>query len=275
VPLVRRQARQGEIAWDPAKGTLDPEDLRSIDAVIHLAGENVAQPWTAAARARIRDSRVQGTSLLAQAIARCSVPPKVLVSCSAIGLYGHEPAQVDESSPIGAGFLAEVVAAWEGAADPAREAGVRVVHPRVGIVQSLRGGALAKQLPAFQLGLGGPIGGGAQGVSWVGLDDLVDLLYLAMHDERLDGPFNAVSPNPVDQRTYARTLGQALGRPAVLPVPAFALRAVLGEMADEMLLGGAFVHPRRLEALGFTWRHPTLSQALASELGHPEVPHGT
>jgi uncharacterized protein (TIGR01777 family) len=274
--LVRRAAGPGEISWDPARGELNPEDFVGVAAVVHLAGESIAQRWTPAARERILSSRVAGTSLIADALARCSKPPAVFVSASAIGLYGPEPVEADEHSPQGRGLLAEVCARWEAAAEPARAAGLRVVHPRIGIVQSASGASLAAQLLPFRLGLGGPLGAGTQGVSWISLDDLLDVLYLAIYDERLSGPVNAVAPAPVSQADYASALGAALSRPAVLPVPAFALRALLGEMADEVLLGGAFVRPRRLEQLGFTWRHPTLQAALAFELGAlpPGVDHG-
>lgn len=267
--LVRRRARDaGEIAWDPRGGEVDLPALEGVDAVVHLAGENIASGrWTEARKERILRSRSEGTRTLAQAIARMESRPATLVSASAIGWYGdagEEP--VDEDSPAGSGFLADVCTQWEVAAEPAREAGVRVVHPRIGIVLSGDGGALALMRRPFNLGLGGPLGSGRQWMSWIALDDLIGLLHHALFDETLEGPVNAVAPEPVRQRDFARRLAAVLRRPAVLPAPAFAVRLALGEMAEEMLLGGARVSSSVLPGTGFRFALPTLEEALRFEL---------
>lgn len=268
--LVRRPAAPGakEIGWDPAKGTIDREALEGADAVVHLAGESVAVAWTAERKRAIRDSRVAGTGLLASALADLRRPPRVLVSASAIGYYGDRGEKtVTEDSPPGTGFLAETARAWEAAAEPALEAGVRVVHPRIGMVLSARGGALAKMLTPFRLGVGGVVGTGRQQMSWIALADLVAVLeHLALTDE-LSGPVNAVAPHPVTNREFTATLGRVLSRPTVLPLPAFAVRLVFGEMGQALLLDGARVLPARLEASGFRFRYPRLEEALRAELG--------
>ena len=257
-------AEAGQIRWDPAVGEFDAESLEGFDAVVHLAGENLATGrWTAAKRERIRSSRVQGTQLLAQALARLSRPPEVLVSASAVGYYGNRGDEsLDEQSPPGSGFLAEVCRQWEAAADPAREAGIRVVHPRIGLVLSASGGALAKMLPMFRLGLGGALGSGRQYVSWITLDDLVAVICHLIATDSLSGPVNAVAPAAATNRQLTRALGRALRRPARLPAPAFALRAMLGPMADELLLASTRVIPRRLIDSGFAFGDPDLDRAL-------------
>lgn len=258
-----------DIAWDPARGTIDTAALEGVDAVVHLAGANVAERWTPAHRRAIRDSRVQGTTLLARTIAGLSRKPRVFVSASAIGLYGDTGDRVvDESGPAGTDYLADVGLAWEAAADPARAAGIRVVHPRIGIVLGARGGALGKQLPIFRLGAGGPIGNGRQWLSWIALDDLLGIVLHAIATPTLVGPVNAVAPNAVTNAEFTRTLARVLGRPALVPVPPPALRLAFGaEMADAMLLSSTRVVPRALEAAGFAFRHPTLEAALRFELG--------
>lgn len=274
VPLVRSGGRHGlrgvsrTIPWDPARGP-DPADLVGLDAVVHLAGEPISGGrWTAERKRRIVDSRVVATRSLAEAIARCPSPPPVLVSASAVGWWGDRDVPVDEDDAPGTGFLADTAVAWEAAADPARAAGVRVVHPRVGIVQSGRGGQLATTLPLFRLGLGGPIGHGRQALPWVALDDLVAMISQAIVDPRFEGPFAAVAPEPVSQAGWAAALGRALGRPACLPAPAAALRLALGrEMADALALGGAPVRPSRLRAWGFRWSRGELDDALVFEVG--------
>jgi len=267
VRLVRADPRPGEpeIGWDPAAGRLDVASLEGFDAVVHLAGESIAEGrWTKAKKARIRDSRVRGTELLARTLARLSDRPDVLVSASAIGFYGDRGDQeLDEQSPRGNGFVAEVCRQWEGASRMAGEAGVRVVQLRTGLVLSPTGGALAKMLPAFRLGLGGPLAGGRQYVSWITLDDLVDVVRHVLATDRLQGPVNAVAPQPVTNRQFARALGRALRRPARVPVPRFALRAMLGEMADELLLASIRVLPRRLLDTGFSFGDADLPGALA------------
>ncbi|MFM1767891.1 MAG: hypothetical protein RJA22_420 [Verrucomicrobiota bacterium] len=266
VPL-RRGGGPGQPSWDLAAGRIDLAPAGRLDAVIHLAGETVAQRWTSAVRARIRDSRVTGTRLLAEALARMPERPRVLVCASATGFYGSRGEEwVDEASPAGRGFLSDVAQVWEAAADPARAAGIRVVHARLGIVLSRRGGALAKMLPIFRLGLGGPVGNGRQFWSWIALDDVVAVLARALTEEAWRGPINVVSPGPVTSREFARVLGRVLRRPAFLPVPGLAVRAMFGEMGRETLLGGVRVRPGVLLESGFRFEHPELEGALRGEL---------
>jgi len=211
---------------------------------------------------------VDATRRLAGALARLERPPRVLVTASAVGYYGDRGSELlrEESAP-GAGFLAEVCREWEAATEPAAHAGIRVVRLRIGMALSRRGGALATMLTPFRLGAGGPVGGGAQWVSWIALDDLVRAIHHALTTDTLVGPVNAVAPEPVTNRELARTLGRVLGRPALLPLPAVAARLLLGQMADELLLASARVEPARLRATGFTFRHATLEDALRHELG--------
>lgn len=269
--LVRRPAQGADEArWDPeARAPLDLSRLEGVDALVHLAGEPIAERrWNPARKARIESSRVAGTRRLAEALARLEARPSVLVCASAIGFYGDRgEEELDEESPPGAGFLPEVCERWEEAAAPAREAGMRVVHARIGVVLSPRGGALARMLPPFRLGVGGPLGSGRQWMSWISLDDLIAALHRAIVDGNLEGPVNAVAPHPVRNRDFARALGRALGRPALTPVPAFAARALFGELADALLLASTRVLPRRLESTGFRFAHPHLDQALAHLLG--------
>ncbi|NOX57047.1 MAG: TIGR01777 family protein, partial [Planctomycetes bacterium] len=214
--LVRREPAGAEssVFWNPETGQIDREGLEGADAVVHLAGENIAaRRWTRKQKARIRDSRVIGTRLLAESLAELSSPPAVLVAASGMGFYGDRgEEEVDETSPPGRGFLAELCQQWEGAADPARNAGIRVVHLRIGMVLSEKGGALAKMLPAFRLGLGGVIGSGRQYWSWIALDDLVRIIRHAIENDGLSGPVNAVSPRPVTNRQFTQTLGRILRR---------------------------------------------------------------
>ena len=268
--LVRRAPRaEGEVRWDPDGGTIDRDGLRGITGVIHLAGDNVASGrWTEAKKARIRDSRVRGTALLARALAKLSPKPRVLVSASAIGYYGVRGNEVlDETASQGSGFLASVCGDWEAAAEPARDAGIRVVHPRIGIVLAAQGGALAKMKMPFLLGVGGRIGDGSQYMSWITLEDLVSALVFALEHDELGGPVNFVSPTPVTNADFTAALGRVLRRPTVLPVPKFALRLGAGaEMAEEMLIGGARVVPASLHKHGFRWEHTSIEPALDSLL---------
>lgn len=267
--LVRRPAAGGgaEIAWDPARGIVDSDALEGADAVIHLAGKNIAGRWNAAVKREILESRTAGTRLLASALAALRRPPRVLVSASAIGYYGDRGDRtVTEDSPPGAGFLPDVAKAWEAAAQPAVEAGIRVVHPRIGIVLSARGGALAQMLMPFRLGLGGVIGSGRQHMSWIALDDVVAALEHLAFGSALSGAVNVVAPHPVTNREFAATLGRVLGRPTMVPLPAFMVRLVFGEMGQALLLEGARVLPTRLEASGFRFRYPRLEEALRAEL---------
>ena len=263
--LTRRNAsNDSEITWDPSSNTLDPSRLTNIDGVIHLAGENIAsRRWTAAQKARIRDSRVQGTTLLAQALATISPPPKVFISASAIGYYGNRQDEIlTEDSQPGEGFLPDVSIAWENAAKSATEAGIRTVHPRIGIVLSPTGGALGKMLFPFKLGLGGIIGSGKQYMSWITLDDLISLLLFAIDRESISGAINAVSPTPVTNREFTKTLGRVLSRPTIFPLPAFAAKLALGEMADALLLASTRVISSHLENTNFSFAHPDLEPAL-------------
>lgn len=263
VRLVRATpAGPGEYRWDPLAGAVDPAALEGVEGIVHLAGETVAGRWTRSKKRRIRDSRVLGTQALAAAAAAADPRPRVMVCASAIGFYGDRgDERLTEDSPPGAGFLAGVVKEWEAAAEPARAAGIRVVHLRFGIVQSAKGGALRTQLPLFRFGLGGRVGSGRQYVSWVAIDDVVRAIEHALVAERLAGPANVTAPGAVTQAEYARTLARVLRRPALLPAPAPAVRLVLGEFAGEVLHGQR-VLPERLRAAGFEFRHPELEGAL-------------
>jgi uncharacterized protein (TIGR01777 family) len=268
VRLVRRVPLPGEtsaLRWDPVTREIDAAGLEGVDAVIHLAGENVGSGrWTASRKAAIRDSRVDGTRFLCDALAGLARPPKTLVCASAIGIYGdrgEEP--LTEESPPGTGFLAEVCREWEAASAPAARKGIRVVAMRVGMVLSSKGGALSRMLPLFRAGLGGAIGSGRQYVSWIALDEIPHILLHTLHCRDLGGPVNAVAPLPVTNREFTEAFGKALSRPTPLPVPAFALRLAVGrEMADALLLASARVLPRRLEATGYRFRFPELPAAL-------------
>jgi len=265
--LVRRAPRgAGEVRWDPAAGVVDAAALEGVDAVVNLAGENVGERWSAERKARIRASRADATRLLATALAGLERKPRVLVNASAVGIYGDRgDERLDETSAPGGGFLAEVVRDWEAATEPASAAGIRVVLPRFGVVLSARGGALAKMLTPFKLGAGGPMGSGSQWMSWISMDDAVALMELAIHDERLAGPVNAVA-GAVTNHQFARTLGGVLRRPALLPVPAFALRLAFGEMADETILASQRAEPRALTQLGYSFIHPELEGAIHAGL---------
>ena len=269
--LVRSAPEPGEdaVRWDPEGGTIDAGGLDGVDAVVHLAGESIAAGrWTSARRARIVSSRVQGTRLLTETLAALSRPPRTLVCASAIGFYGDRGAEVlTEESASGEGFLAEVCRAWEEAAAPAVTAGIRVVHLRLGVVLSAAGGALAMMLPPFELGAGGVLGPGTQYMSWVALDDVVGAVLHSLVSERVQGPANVVAPAAVTNRELTRSLGRVLRRPALIPVPAVALRLALGDMADEMLLASARVEPGRLRDTGYVFRHPELEAALRQTLG--------
>ncbi|TVR02551.1 MAG: TIGR01777 family protein [Deltaproteobacteria bacterium] len=268
-PLVRRAPGDAdEIRWSPSEGEIDREALSSVDAVVHLAGESIAGGrWTEARKSSIRDSRVVGTDLLARALAEVG-GPRVLLSASAIGFYGDVPeGRVGEDSPRGEGFLADVCAAWEGAADPARAAGLRVVHPRIGVVLAAGGGALATMLPAFRAGVGGVVGSGRQWMSWIGLEDVVGALHFLLESEGISGPVNLTAPEPVTNREFTRTLGRVLRRPTLLPLPAPAVRLLLGEMGEKLLLEGAAVEPRVLRESGFVFMTPGLEQSMRHELG--------
>jgi uncharacterized protein (TIGR01777 family) len=267
--FVRGSVKPGEIHWDPAKGEIDAAAIEGKSAVVHLAGESIASGrWTAAKKARIRDSRVVGTRLLCETLAKLKNPPRVLVSASAIGYYGDRgDEELTEESQPGTGFLPEVCQAWENATRPAAEAGVRVVNTRIGVILTPRDAALKKMLLPFKLCLGGVIGSGRQYWSWISLDDVVSGIHHALMSESLRGPVNLVAPRPVTNREFTKTLGKVLGRPTIFPMPAFAARLALGEMADDLLLASARVLPKQLEASGFEFRHRDLETALRHLLG--------
>lgn len=271
LPFSRRPiaSEHRTLIWDPAAGILDPTALEGVDHVIHLAGAGIAdERWTEARKREIMDSRVQGTALLARVMAAMSAPPKTFLSASAVGYYGHrDSGTVDESGPPGTGFLAEVCARWEEAAEPARAAGIRTVHPRIGVVLAGQGGALAKMLLPFQMGAGGPIGSGRQAFPWIALDDVLGALLHLVATPSIHGPVNLVAPECPTQAQFARTLGRVLCRPAFMPLPAAAVKLAFGEMGERALLEGAFVAPRVLTETGYTWVHGTLEQALRFELG--------
>lgn len=267
--LGRRPRREaGEGRFDPAAGEVDRDLLEGVDAVVHLAGENIAAArWSPERKEALRSSRVEGTALLAGTLASLGRPPRTLVCASAVGYYGHRPeGEVTEESEGGEGFLAQLCRDWEAAAEPAKRAGIRVVHLRTGVVLSRRGGALARMLPAFRAGTGGPVGSGRQAFPWIALDDLVGLIHFLLFEE-VEGPVNAVAPQTVTQGQFARVLGGVLRRPAFLPLPAFAVRLLFGEMGEALLLEGARVRPLRAQAAGFSFQWPSLEEALRWELG--------
>ncbi|HUK92272.1 MAG TPA: TIGR01777 family oxidoreductase [Blastocatellia bacterium] len=265
IRLVRSDARGAdEVRWDPQAGYIDQAAIEGMDAIVHLAAESIADGrWTASKKSRIRDTRTHGTQLLCQAVAKTSKKPSVLVSASAVGFYGDRGDEVlTESSSAGSGFLAEVCRDWEAATAPAAEAGIRVVTLRIGVVLSGAGGALAKMLPPFRLGLGGRLGSGRQYMSWIVIDDLVAAIRFGLAKEQLSGPVNMVSPNPVTNAEFTRAIGKVISRPTLFPVPAFALHAAFGEMADEVLLSGARALPQKLQAAGFKFDFTTLESGL-------------
>jgi uncharacterized protein len=264
IDRLTRSPRSGEdIRWDPEAGMIGG-DLAGFDAVVHLAGESIAEGrWTSERRRRILESRQRGTHLLAEKIAGLAEPPSVMVSASAIGYYGDRGNELltEESEP-GTMFLSEVCKEWEAAAGPAREAGVRVVHPRLGIVLSTEGGALGTTLPIFRLGGGGRIGSGRQYWSWVSLDDVVGAIVHAINTDTLSGPVNVVASDPPTNAEYTRVLGRVLGRPTFFAVPAPAARIALGGMADDLLLASARVEPAQLQKTEYEYRYPELEGAL-------------
>jgi hypothetical protein len=258
-----------EILWNARTNTVETEKLEGVDAVVHLAGENIFGLWTDAKKRRIRRSRSDGTRLLSEALASLDDPPEVFVSASAIGYYGDHGADeiTEDTEPRDAGFLGWVCREWEAAATPAREAGIRVVHPRIGIVLTPAGGALQLMLPAFWLGLGGRIGNADQYFSWIALDDVLGGLYHALWTEKVEGPMNLTAPEPVTMQAYAKTLAGRLNRPAFFNIPAGVARALGGEMAEDMLLQSARVRPTKLTGTGYTHGTPTLDDALHHLLG--------
>ncbi|HAN30006.1 MAG TPA: TIGR01777 family protein [Myxococcales bacterium] len=269
ISLVRRDSSgDHEVKWDPRDSAMDLSALHGVDVVVHLAGEPLAAGrWSRERKHAIMESRRQGTANLASALARMSTPPKTLISASAIGWYGDREQPVDERAEQGEGFLSDVCEAWERATVTAHEAGIRVVTPRIGVVLDPKHGALGKMLPIWRAGLGGPVGSGEQGFSWVALDDLLAAMLLMMTNSELQGPVNVVSPQKTSNIQFAKALGRVLGRPALVPVPRLAIELLYGQMGRETVLSGAFVVPHKLSEAGFEWSQPDLEDALRFILG--------
>lgn len=270
VSLVRRSTKsQNEVTWDPQGEKLDGASIEGMDAVVHLAGENIATGrWTDEKKARIRDSRVKGTYLVANTLAKLKTPPGTLICASAVGYYGDRGDELlTETSDPGTDFLSDVCRKWEAAAKPAEDAGVRVVNLRFGVILSPKGGALAKMLTPFRLGAGGRVGDGRQYMSWVSLDDAIGAIQHALVTESLSDSVNVVAPNPVTNAEFTKSLGRVLRRPTIFPMPAFAARVAFGEMADALLLASQQVKPARLLESGYEFRHAELEGALRHLLG--------
>jgi uncharacterized protein (TIGR01777 family) len=267
--LVRTSAGAGEIEWHPNNDQIDATKLEGFDAIINFAGENIAGGrWTDELKRKIRDSRVNGTHLLSEAIAKLKDRPKVFLCASATGIYGDRGDEtLDEQSDSGGGFLAGVCREWEKATEPAVQAGVRTVNLRFGPILAREGGMLAKLLTPFKMGMGGKVGSGKQYISWVAIDDVTNAIKLALTDESIRGPLNIVSPNPVTNEEFTKTLGHVLSRPTALAMPAFAVRLAFGEMADEMLLASQRVIPKKLNDAGYEFQQPELEGALRKHLG--------
>lgn len=267
--LVRGHASGADIRWDPATQEIDAAALEETDVVVHLAGEPLANGrWNAAKKKRIVESRECGTRLIAETLARMTRRPRVLVSASAIGIYGSRGDEVlSESSSRGTGFLADVCQRWEAATEPAEKAGIRVVHLRIGLVLDPTGGALKVMLPVFRLGLGGRLGSGRQWMSWITLADTIRAIEHVMERSDVSGAVNVVGPAPMTNAEFTRTLGRVLGRPAVLPAPAWALRLAIGEMADEAVLASERAVPRKLHESGFVFSDSQLEAAFGTVLG--------
>jgi len=269
VRLVRGQPHgEEEIGWDPAR-LVAPETVSGFDAVVHLAGESIAGRWTDAKKAKIRDSRVVGTTNLARALAQAKERPHVFVCSSAIGYYGSRGDEVlKETSAPGTGFLPNVCLEWEAACEPARSAGIRTVHMRTGIVLSPKGGALGPMKTPFKMGLGGRIGDGRQWMSWIDVQDMVGAIHHILKMDLLDGPVNMVAPKPVTNVEFTQTLAGVLSRPAIFPVPGFVVKTVFGEMGETLLMGSQRVEPAQLVGSGYPFRFRELRQSLKSVLNH-------
>jgi uncharacterized protein (TIGR01777 family) len=266
IRLVRHTPTSGspEIGWHPDKGLIDSQQLEGLDAVVHLAGESIASGrWTTEKKQAILESRVKGTTLLANSLAKLSQPPSVFVSASGIGYYGNRGDELlNENSTRGDDFLARVCVEWENATTPASEKGIRTVFARFGIILDANGGALAKMLTPFRMGIGGRVGSGKQWMSWMALDDAVGAIRFLLYDKFVNGPVNFVTPFPVTNAEFTKTLGHVLSRPTLFPIPAFAVRLAFGELADAALLSGQRVEPAVLQTRGFGFSLPRLEFAL-------------
>jgi uncharacterized protein (TIGR01777 family) len=267
--LVRSAPRFGEVEWHPNHDSIDPAKLQGFDAIINLAGESIAGArWTDEQKKKIHDSRVNGTHLLSEAIAKLASKPRVFLCASATGFYGDRDDEIlDEQSESGGGFLAGVCREWEKASEPAAKADVRVVNLRFGPILAKEGGMLAKLLTPFKMGMGGKVGSGKQYISWVAIEDAVRATLMALNNEFIKGPLNVVSPNPVTNDIFTKTLGHVLSRPTMMAIPVFAARLAFGEMADEMLLVSQRVEPKKLNNAGFEFQFPELQGALQRYLG--------
>lgn len=270
--LSRQAAKNAdEIQWDALHGFSESEGakLENFDAVVHLAGDNVGEgSWTEEKKRNIRDSRVVGTRTLVDALKKTSNPPNIFVSASAIGFYGTRGDEIlTEDSKQGEGFLAEVCIEWEVESTKAKDFGARVVMPRIGVVLAKDGGALKEMLTPFKLGVGGTVGSGDQYLSWIALDDLVQIIHFALENETLNGAINATAPNPVTNEKFTKTLGKVLNRPTIIPIPAFGIKLLFGEKGETLLLEGARVLPKRLEDAGFEFEFSDLEDALKHALG--------
>lgn len=263
----RESGPQPDVTWDPAAGSIEGDKLNGVEGVIHLAGENISERWTDEQKRRVRESRVEGTGLIARTVAAMRPRPAVLVSMSAVGIYGDRgDEELDESSSLGTGFQAEVCRVWEASAEPAREAGIRVIHPRTGVVLNRHGGALERMLPFFLAGVGGRVGDGRQWMSWVARTDVVKGLQFLVEHPQISGVVNLTSPEPARNTDFTRHLAAALNRPAFMPVPAFVIGLLYGQMGVETVAQGQRVLPKALLAAGFVFSYPELGSALAHEL---------
>jgi uncharacterized protein (TIGR01777 family) len=268
-PLLRNQAKADEIHWEPATGVIHfPPAIKGFDAVIHLAGENIAnRRWSNSQKLKIQESRIEVTKRLSSTLITLSSPPSIFIAASAIGFYGNRGDEIlTEKKAAGTGFLSEVVRSWEGASEILASIGTRVVHLRFGVILSRQGGVLARLLPLFKAGLGGNVGSGSQWMSWIHLEDALRIISYSLENTQLSGVLNAVSPNPVRNEKFTKTLAEILRRPAILNVPAFALKLALGEMAEELLLASQRVLPDRLLKDGFSFKFSGLESALNEEL---------
>ena len=267
--ILRENPEDDDISWKPEDGDWNSAFTGGVDGIVHLAGESVASgKWTRKKKEKIRNSRIEGTKRLCEHILKLPTPPSVLVCASAIGYYGNRGVEfLNEGSPRGSGFLPDVCLGWEEATESVSKAGIRVVNVRFGIVLSKDGGALAKMMTPFKIGMGGKIGSGTQYMSWIAMDDVTSAIYHTLITESLKGPVNVTAPNPVTNKEFTNTLGEVLNRPAVIPIPAFAARLAFGEMANDLLLASTKVAPKRLSDSGYEFQYPKLEPALKHVLG--------